>query len=175
MGRSQDAPGAGPAAGWPRQQTHHPQEVRTVPDANPTSVVRRALEHVFQATDPAAVDALYAPGFVNHLPPSLGREVRGREAVKRFAASWHRAFPDLRTTVEDLLADGDKVMARWVARGTHRGELWGLPPTGRPVAVPALGLFRVAHGRIAEEWLALDVLGLLQQLGKEPCRCPSQP
>jgi steroid delta-isomerase-like uncharacterized protein len=142
-----------------------------VPDANPTSIVRRALEHVFQATDPAAVDALYAPEFVNHLPPSLGQAARGREGVRRFAARWHTAFPDLRNTVEDLLADGDRVVARWVVRGTHQGELWGLPPTGRPVTLPILAIFRVAGGRIAEEWLALDTLSLLQQLGKDPW-CP---
>ena len=129
------------------------------------AIVRRALEDVYNAANFAAVDELYAPGFVNHTPPSLGPEVRGSATVRLFAASWRAAFPDLHFTVEDEWAEGDTVVTRWTARGTHRGTLRGIPPTGKRVVVMALAVSRIAGGKIAEEWLAFDTLGLLQQLG----------
>jgi steroid delta-isomerase-like uncharacterized protein len=129
------------------------------------AIVRRALEDVFNTANPTAVGELYAPDFVNHTPPSLGPEVRGSATVTLFAASWRDAFPDLHVTVEDEWAEGDTVVTRWTARGTHRGTLRGIPPTGKRVVVMALEVSRIAGGKIAEEWLAFDTLGLLQQLG----------
>jgi steroid delta-isomerase-like uncharacterized protein len=141
------------------------QEDKTLSVDENKAIVRRALEDVFNAANLAAVDEMYAPDFVNHTPPSLGPEVRGSATVRRFAASWRAAFPDLHFTVEDEWAEGDTVVTRWTARGTHRGTLRGIPPTGRRVVVMALEVSRVAGGKIAEEWLAWDTLGLLQQLG----------
>jgi steroid delta-isomerase-like uncharacterized protein len=129
------------------------------------AIVRRALEDVFNAANLAAVDELYAPDFVNHTPPSLGPEVRGSATARLFATSWRAAFPDLHFTVEDEWAEGDTVVTRWTARGTHRGTLRGIPPTGKRVEVMALEVSRIAGGKNAEQWLAWDTLGLLQQLG----------
>ena len=133
-----------------------------------THVLLRAMEEVFNAANLAAVDELYAPDFVNHVPPSLGRELRGREQVKHNIVHWRSALPDLVHQVEDMRADRDVVVVRWRARGTHQGRLWGVEPTGRHIDVPAFELSRIANGRIAEQWLALDTLGLAQQLGIAP-------
>jgi steroid delta-isomerase-like uncharacterized protein len=133
-----------------------------------THLLLRAMEEVFNAANLAAVDELYAPDFVNHVPPSLGRELRGREQVKQNIVHWRSALPDLVHQVEDLRADRDVVVVRWRARGTHQGRLWGVEPTGRHIDVPAFELSRIANGRIAEQWLALDTLGLAQQLGIAP-------
>lgn len=140
-------------------------EDQTLPGDENKALVRRAVADVFNAANLAAVDDLYAPDFVNHAPPSLGPEVRGRATARLFAAAWHVAFPDLHVAVEDEWVDGDTVVTRWTARGTHRGTLRGIPPTGQRVVVMALEVSRIADGKIAEQWLAFDTLGLLQQLG----------
>ena len=131
-------------------------------------IVLRAMDEVFTAANLAAVDELYAPDFVNHVPPSLGADVRGQEHVKQFVAHWRRALPDLVHQVEDVRTDRDMVVVRWRARGTHQGRLWGVRPTGRQIEVPAFELSRVLDGHIVEQWLALDTLGLAQQLGIAP-------
>jgi predicted ester cyclase len=82
-----------------------------------------------------------------------------------FAAAFYRGFPDLRHTVEDAVADADKVAARFTLRGTHRGEFMGLVPTRKPIVVGAIAMFRVADGRIAELWAQFDELSMMRQLG----------
>ena len=113
-----------------------------------------------------AVGEFVTPDYVRHDPN--GPEVRGPEAERQLVAMYLAAFPDLRFTVEHLLAEGDTVLARLTARGTHRGELLGIPPTGKQVTVAVMDLFRLAGGKIAEQWVAMDALGLLQQLGAVP-------
>jgi steroid delta-isomerase-like uncharacterized protein len=78
------------------------------------------------------------------------------------------AFPDLHFTIEDEIAEGDTVVSRWTARGTHRGEFMGTPPTGRTIAVTGMDILHFVDGRIRENWAAFDALGLLQQLGAIP-------
>jgi steroid delta-isomerase-like uncharacterized protein len=80
----------------------------------------------------------------------------------------HQAFPDLHITVEDLIAEDDKVVGRNTVTGTHRGEYMGLPPTGRTVAYDEIFIFRCAEGRIAETWGAVDVISQMKQLGLIP-------
>ena len=81
---------------------------------------------------------------------------------------YRAAFPDMHLTAEDMIAEADKVVQRLTARGTHQGELMDIPPTGRQITVTAIEIFRLAEGKIAEQWVALDNLGLLQQLGVIP-------
>lgn len=128
-------------------------------------IIRRAIEDVYNAAHPAVLHDLYRPDFVNHTPPSMGPEVRGMGGIQALAATWRTAFPDLLFTVEAEWADADTVVTRWTARGTHRNALRGIPPTGKRVVVAALEVSRIADGKIAEQWLAWDTLGLLQQLG----------
>jgi predicted ester cyclase len=78
---------------------------------------------------------------------------------------YRTAFPDYSCIVDDQIAEGDKVVTRWTARGTQRGALLGIPPTGKQVSLPGVVIDRIAHGQLVETWLQADVLGMLQQLG----------
>jgi steroid delta-isomerase-like uncharacterized protein len=112
------------------------------------------------------IDRFVTPGYVRHDPTVP--EVHGPEGEKQLAGMYLAAFPDLRFTVEDLVAEGDKVVARYTVRGTHRGELMGIPPTGNQIAVEAMEIYRLEDGRIAEQWVVMDGLGMMQQLGVIP-------
>lgn len=126
-------------------------------------LVRRVIEGFLNSGDPALADELFYPDFVDHNPSNTGMD--GLENIKRSVAGWHRAFPDTVNEVEDLLAEGDRVAARWVTRGTHSGEFLGIPATGARIAVTSSGIFRMEGGRVAESWDHFDVLGLLAQMG----------
>ena len=87
------------------------------------------------------------------------------EAARQEAADFRRGFPDVVSLIEDLIAEGDKVAARWRARATHRGEYVGLPPTGREVEFTGISVYRIEGNRIAESWTIEDELGLMRQIG----------
>jgi predicted ester cyclase len=127
------------------------------------------LEAINQG-DAAVTDEVFARDCVRRLiyHASVTRLGRGAEAVKRRISDWQAAFPNWRFTVEDMLAEGDLVMTRCTVRGTHQGELFSLPPTGREVAYTEILLSRVAEGRIVEQSVLVDRLGLLQELGVLP-------
>jgi steroid delta-isomerase-like uncharacterized protein len=129
------------------------------------ALVRRYLAAV-DGRDGATLDAVLAPDYRYHVPGQPGPLDRAGHA--RFVAVFQAAFPDLTHTVEDQVAEGDRVVTRSTNRGTHRGELMGLPPTGRSFTGTGINLVRVADGRIAEEWVVFDALGMLQQLGAIP-------
>ncbi len=132
------------------------------------ALVRREIEELFNHTgDLDVAGEVYAPDFVGH-DPTLPEDLHGVEAARQFAASFRGAFPDLTCTIEDQLAEGDKVVSRWTARGTHQGDLMGIAPTGKSVTVTGFDEFRVADGKIAELWQEVDMLGLMQQLGALP-------
>jgi steroid delta-isomerase-like uncharacterized protein len=95
-------------------------------------------------------------------------ESSGAQALKDVFSTLHRAFPDLEVTVEDLIAEGDKVVGRNSVSGTHRGNYMGLPPTGKPVVYNEIFIFRFEDGRIAETWGVVDVFSQLTQLGMVP-------
>ena len=90
------------------------------------------------------------------------------EAARQEAADYRRGFPDVANTVEDLIAEGDKVVARWRSRATHQGEYMGIPPTGKEVEVTGITLYRIEGGKIAESWNVEDKFGLLRQIGAFP-------
>ena len=96
--------------------------------------------------------------------------MRGPEAVKQLVGMHRAAFPDLHVTAEGMISEGDKVVQRLTSRRTHQGELTGTPATGRQITVTGIEIFRLAEGRMAEQWIALDNLGLLQQLGVIPSK-----
>ena len=91
-----------------------------------------------------------------------------RMGLKHLIAGFRAAFPDLHCTVEDEIIDGDRIAAHWTLRGTHEGAFLGSPPTGRTVEVQGIFFARTAGGRIVENWIVLDQLGMLQQLGIVP-------
>jgi steroid delta-isomerase-like uncharacterized protein len=130
------------------------------------AAVRRFAREVVNRGDFAAFEALVAPDFVEHSsPPGVPPT---REALRHFIEGFRAAFPDLETTEEDLVAEGDKVVYRGTIRGTHRGELMGVPPTGKRIEIGEIQIQRLAGGKLAEHWGQLDWLALLQQLGAMP-------
>jgi predicted ester cyclase len=90
------------------------------------------------------------------------------EAARQEAADFRRGFPDVVSTIEDLIAEGDMVAARWSSRATHQGEYAGVPPTGREVEFTGISVYRIEGGRIAESWTEEDELGLMRQIGAVP-------
>ena len=131
----------------------------------PRTIVAR-LHDVWTRGDVDSVDAVYAPDFVAHFPPSTELPERhGRDGVRRGIARIKAAFPDWREDVEEMIAEGNRVVTRYTSRGTHRGTFWGIAPTGASVTVPEISIYRVAHGRVAEQWCLVDELGRMQQLG----------
>ena len=129
------------------------------------AVVRRWFQ-AFNDRDWAAEAAARSPDFVAHVPGAPA-PLDG-EGWQAFTAALLAGFPDLRLVLEDVLAEGDRVAARWTFRGTHGGEFLGIAPTGKPVSMSAVEVNRVADGKVAEHWVVLDQLGLLQQLGAIP-------
>jgi len=96
-------------------------------------------------------------------------EERGPEDVKRFIGEFRQAFPDFRCVVEDQVAEGDRVVTRWRATGTHQGEFRGIAPTGNRIEVTGIGIFRFSdEGKVVESWDNMDQLGMMQQLGVIP-------
>jgi steroid delta-isomerase-like uncharacterized protein len=126
------------------------------------ALVARYFDQVLTHGDLAALDDLLAPDFRSRLP---GGTSVGAGPYRDAVLASRRAFPDLAVTVLDQVAEGDMVATRWRARGTHRGPFAGVPATGRPVTITAIHLHRVAGGRLAEHWEAIDLLPLLRQLG----------
>ena len=90
------------------------------------------------------------------------------EAAKQEAADFRRGFPDVTSTIEDLIAEGDKVVARWRSRATHRGDYMGMPPSGKEVQIMGISVYRIEEGKIAESWMVEDQFGLLRQIGAIP-------
>src|ERR671917_1820940 len=114
------------------------------------AIVRRQEEEVFTQGNLNAADEIYARNYVGH-DPSNPEDIRGLEAAKQAAADYRDAFPDLQVTIEDLIAEGDRVAARVRFRGTHQGELEGIAPTGRRGGAPGIFINRIEGGKIAED------------------------
>lgn len=135
--------------------------------SDPNKQVSRKLTELFSTGDEQLAEAILSPDVVFHGTAGDG-ELRGIDGVMGFVAAYRRAFPDAHSTVEDQVADEDKVVTRWRARGTHRGELGGMAPTGRGFEMDGITIERIVGGKIAEVWVARDELGLLRQLGVLP-------
>ncbi|MGZ6582815.1 MAG: ester cyclase [Solirubrobacteraceae bacterium] len=112
------------------------------------------------------IDELVEPDALIRTPLPL--DSTGRDKLKEVFARLHRAFPDLHVTVEDLIAEGDKVVARNTVTGTHQGEYMGLPATGKAVTYDEIFIFRFVDGRVAETWGVVDVFSQMRQLGMTP-------
>jgi len=135
-----------------------------MPSDNET-LVRRFFEEFCNQRRSDVADELIAEDYVSHgpqAPPAEGPDgVRERVGLYQDSVDGH-------WNVEEILSAGDRVIARWTGTGTHRGELMGIEPTGMPIAVDAISIFRISDGKIAEEWTVWDALGLLQQVGAVP-------
>jgi steroid delta-isomerase-like uncharacterized protein len=131
------------------------------------AVARRAFEDHFNTGNLDLGEEIFTPDYVNH-DPSLPDFGSGPEAANQAVRLYRNAFPDARITVEDQVAEGDKVATRWSARGTHQGELTGVGPTGNRVEITGITISRIEGGKIAEDWINYDALGMLQQIGAIP-------
>jgi predicted ester cyclase len=135
-------------------------------DAN-EALIRRlneCLQEFWRTGNADILDEVLAPEFVHHapgIPPD-------RAGLKQMLPLFRAAFPDLQITIDDLIVEGDKVCDRVTVRGTHRGALMGIPPTGKPITMTEIHLTRIAGGKIVERWGEWDQLGLLQQIGAIP-------
>ncbi len=129
------------------------------------ALVRRFVEEFWNAGNEVTADELMASDAAIHMPTG---EVVDPDGLKGFAATWRRSFPDWHSTFEELIAEGDRVAERWTGRGTHRGELQGIPPTGKRVEVPGSVFYRITEGKIVEFRGQLDMMSLMQQLGVIP-------
>jgi len=131
------------------------------------ALARRLLEEAFNAGRLEVTDEIVASDFVGH-DPALPEEVRGPGGLRELIDGYRAAFPDIHITIEDQIADGDRVVTRWSAKGTHQGVLMGMTATGKQATVTGITIDRIAAGRIAESWNNWDTLGLMQQLGAIP-------
>ncbi len=130
-------------------------------------VIRRSFEELWNKGNLSLADELFTPNYEHHdtSSPDFGR---GPESEKKRAALNHTAFPDLQLTIEDIIAEGQTVMARWSCRGTHKGDLSGIAPTGKQVTISGVSIARFTGGKMVEGWVNWDALGLMQQLGVVP-------
>lgn len=135
-------------------------------EARNKALMRRFYEELWSKGNMEAIPELVAEDFVDHQAPA--GQPSGREELAELVVMWRTGFPDMQETVEDLVSEGDKVVGRFLMRGTHRGEFMGVAPTGRSVTMGGIDVVRVAGGKISEFWYAEQMLELMQQLGAAP-------
>ena len=131
------------------------------------TIVRRLFDELWNKGNLSVADELFAPTYTYHDPstPDVGK---GPESEKKRVTLYRNAFHDLRLTIEDIIAEGETVMARWSCRGSHKGELRGIAPTGKQFAISGVSIARFEEGKMVEGWINWDALGLMQQLGVVP-------
>jgi steroid delta-isomerase-like uncharacterized protein len=131
------------------------------------ALARRFIEELFNQGNTSAADEILALDFVEReqLPPGIPNN---REGVKVLATMLRSAFPDLKATIEDTIAEGDKVVIRMTWSGTHKGEFMGIPPTGKRVSIGVIDVIHMDGGKFVEHWGQMDSMGMMQQIGAIP-------
>ena len=132
------------------------------------AVIRRFIEEALNRRNLAVADEVLAEDYVLHVPPNP--DVVGRDGLRQFFSTLLAAFPDCHYTIEDMVAEGDKVAFCWTVVGTHKGELMGVPATGKKISLKAIGVVHMADGMMREDWSGVDFLGMMQQLGVVPAQ-----
>lgn len=135
------------------------------------AIVRRFYDALLNEKSLDRLDEFVAQDYIDHA--ALPGQAPGLEGAKQRWAMWLTAVPDLRSTINDMFGEGDRVLARWTGEGTHQGRLLGIPPSGRHLRFGGMSIFRVAEGKVAEQWEELDKVNLMQQLGVLPEPGPS--
>jgi steroid delta-isomerase-like uncharacterized protein len=146
-------------------------------DATPTTddpeAIARAFYEPFNTGDVSIYDRVLAEDWVDH--PLAPGQAPGREGFKPIVGFFRTVFPDLQLVIEDVLVDGDKVAVRSTFRGTHQGEFFGIPPTGKQIEAMAIDIHRIENGRIVETWHVEDWLSIFGQLGVTFTVAPAAP
>jgi steroid delta-isomerase-like uncharacterized protein len=130
------------------------------------ALLRRLVDEGLHKKNLGIMDELISPSFVNHsapagIPPT-------RDGYRQYVEMLLASFPDIYLDIEDLIAEGDKVVVRYTVRGTHQGSFMGLPPSGKQFSFTGIGIQRIVDGKFVERWEQADTLGVLQQLGVIP-------
>lgn len=129
-------------------------------------IARRWNDEIWAKGSLAAIDELLATGFVFNYPPTgVAPDLEG---YKQTVTDWLAPFADVHCTIEDMVAEGDKIAVRWIWNGTHTGEYMGIAPTRKQVTVTGTSILRIEDGKIVKEWGEMDMLGMMQQLGAFP-------
>jgi len=131
------------------------------------ALVIRFIDELFNRGNIGIVDEISTPDFIEReqLPPGIPD---GREGVKVLTSLLRNAFPDFKATIDDILAEGDKVVIRMTWSGTHKGEFMGVPATGKSVSFGVIDIIRITNGKVVEHWGQMDSMSLMQQLGAIP-------
>jgi steroid delta-isomerase-like uncharacterized protein len=154
--------------GWRHARPAPDHDAMTTDQTNRNKhLVEAFIQELFTKGDLDAVDRYLDPDFVNHDPPFPGAP-EGPEGIRAAAALYRQALPDWHSDLDQLVAEGDIVVERFTASGTHRAPLMGVPPTGNTLVLRGINIFRISDGRIVERWGQLDELGVLRQLGIGP-------
>lgn len=137
------------------------------------ALARRSIEEIWNQGKLAVIDELVASDATFHDPSVPGGKFTGPQGMKQFVQIYLGAFPDVRLTINDQIAEGEEVVTRWTATGTHSGELMGIAPTNKRATVTGVDIDRYQGGKVVEAWASYDMLGLLQQLGVVPTLAPA--
>jgi steroid delta-isomerase-like uncharacterized protein len=131
------------------------------------ALAHQFLEEVFNQGNMSRFNELVAPDFVEHeeVPPGVPRN---REGVAMLLTMLRSAFPDFKATIGDVIAEGDKVVVRMTWTGTQQGEFMGLPPSGKPMSIGVIDIFRMDEGKLVEHWGLSDNMSMMEQLGAMP-------
>jgi steroid delta-isomerase-like uncharacterized protein len=130
-------------------------------------VMRQYFEGAWEQGNLQLLDELLAPDYVNHNPATPDMPT-GREGVKGVVSMFRSGMPDLKVVIEDMIAEGEKVATRYTLEGTHEGELFGVPPTGKRLSIKSMTVERVSEGKVRDHWRVSDNLEMMQQLGVVP-------
>ena len=136
-------------------------------------ISRAVVEEAFNRGNVDALDELVDPNHKNN-DPVAAELPPGVEGLKQLVRLYRSAFPDVQVTIEDEIAEGDRVVTRWSARGTHQGDFIGVQPTGKQATATGITIDRISGGKIVESWTSWDTLGVLQQLGAVPAPTGAQ-
>jgi steroid delta-isomerase-like uncharacterized protein len=131
------------------------------------ALVRKLVEEAINQGNISMIDELLIPDFIEHeeLPPGIPP---GREAPKVLFTMLRSAFPDIKATIEHLIAEGDEVVLHMTWTGTHKGEFMGIPPTGKSISINVIDILGIAEGKFVEHWGVMDSMAMMQQLGVVP-------
>jgi steroid delta-isomerase-like uncharacterized protein len=129
------------------------------------ALVRRGFEEGVNQRKLSTFDEIIAPNYVNYSMPT---PMPGPEGLRQVISMFLAAFPDMQVTMETVIAEADKVAARGYFTGTHTGDFMNIPPTGKPIHVSYIDMWRIEDGKAVENWVQMDMMGLMQQLGVIP-------
>jgi steroid delta-isomerase-like uncharacterized protein len=137
------------------------------------AVVQRFFDEVLNQMREVTAEEIIAPDSVTH-HPAFPEGIRGPAGTLQAIGGFRAGFPDLQYAIDDLIAEGDKVVARWTAQGTHEGPFMRIPPTGKTMRITGTDVFVLRRGQCVECWVQSDFLGLMQQIGAIPSPPPAE-